>query len=162
MTAMHSSSSPTSQTQTERSREQLATSAPSLENPTLLHSFSCPSSVVTHSHAPSASSSSHRHTVLSNDALASVSPDGCQSIARIVRRCPVGTDVWNWNVGAPPSEGVLYVYSRIVRSVPHEASRLRCGLKATPHAASSCPGRFATSTNRMIRVLCRAVFFRQI
>lgn len=86
MTAMHSGSSPTSHTHTLRSREQLAISAPSLENPTLLHSFSCPSSVVTHSHCPSASSSSQRQTVESNDALASVDPVGCQSMARIVRR----------------------------------------------------------------------------
>lgn len=107
MTAIHSSSSPTSHTHTLRSREQLAMSAPSLEKPTLLHSFSCPSSVVTHSHCPSASSSSHRHTVESNEALASVEPVGCQSIARIVRRCPVGTEVWNWNSGEP--DDVVYV-----------------------------------------------------
>lgn len=82
-----------SHTQTVLSRLQLAKSVPVLEYATLLHSVSCPSNKLAHSHSPLPSSSascSHIPMFASNDAVARVFPDGAQAIDRTVLVCPVG------------------------------------------------------------------------
>lgn len=88
-----------SHTQTVLSRLQLAKSVPVFEYATPLHSVSCPSSVLIHSHSASlitlcSSSSSSKScsqtaTCESNDPVARVFPDGAQAIERTVLVCPV-------------------------------------------------------------------------
>lgn len=100
-TPMHSKSESgcTSHIQTVLSLLQLASRFPSLEYATLLHSVSCPSSKLIHSHSafenpPSSSSSASSCSQIpmfeSKDAVASVLPEGDQASARTVFACPVG------------------------------------------------------------------------
>jgi hypothetical protein len=87
-----------SHTQTVLSRLQLASSVPELEYATLLHSVSCPSKRLAHSHSPpfttpslsSSASCSQIPILASKDAVASVFPEGAHATARTVLVCPVG------------------------------------------------------------------------
>lgn len=88
-----------SQTHTVLSLLQLANKFPPAEYATLLHSVSCPSNRLMHSHSevfplisPDSLSSSCAQMPMfeSKDAVARVLPDGDQAIARTVFACPVG------------------------------------------------------------------------
>lgn len=98
-----------SQIHTVLSLLQLARSVPVDEYATLLHSVSWPSSVLMHSHSsgpspcspsssPSPFSRSHTPIFESNDAVASVSPDGAHATDLTVFACPVGILVRDLNV----------------------------------------------------------------
>jgi len=58
----------------------------------LLHSVSCPSSVLMHSHSSASPSDSRSQTPIfeSKEAVASDWPDGAHATARTVFACPVG------------------------------------------------------------------------
>ena len=83
------------QTHTVLSLLQLARRVPVHEYATLLHSVSCPSKVLIHSHSPpacspsSSRSCSHIPIFASKEAVARVSPDGAHATARTVLLCPV-------------------------------------------------------------------------
>jgi hypothetical protein len=132
--------------QTVLSRLQLARSVPVQEYATLLHSVSCPSSVLINSHSPSCdakpSSSSDSCSQIpifeSNDAVASVFPDGAQARARTVFLCPVGIDECTENWIPWLSLEALYVYSLTDLSAEHEANNGLVGFQATCQALSSC------------------------
>jgi hypothetical protein len=141
-----------SQTQTVLSRLQLAKSVPELEYETLLHSVSCPSNKLAHSHSPppprsSPSSSlfvscSHIPMFESNEAVASVFPDGAHASARTVLLCPVGIVVMCENRRSGGSAELLgpYEYNRTDLSAEQEASNGLVGFHAMCHVRSSCPG----------------------
>ena len=101
--------------QTVLSLLQLARRLPELEYATLLHSVSCPSSKLMHSHSPvaadaspsssSAPSCAHIPMFESNEAVASVLPEGDHAIARTVFACPVGIVVICEKLSEESSDG---------------------------------------------------------
>lgn len=135
-----------SQIQTVLSRLQLASSVPVLEYAMLLHSVSCPSSRLMHSHSPfsppsSPSSCSHIPMLASKEAVARVLPEGDQAIARTVFVCPVGMVVLCVNLReleSADSDGEEeYVYRRTVLSAEHDAMIGLVGFQAMCQARSS-------------------------
>lgn len=141
-----------SQTQTVLSRLQLAKRLPELEYATLLHSVSCPSSKLAHSHSPPlpppspslslSASCSHIPMFESNEAVASVFPDGAHASARTVLLCPVEMVVICENLRSEDSAGLLelYEYNLTDLSAEQEASNGFVGFHAMCHARSSWPG----------------------
>lgn len=105
-----------SQIHTVLSLLQLARRFPELEYATLLHSVSCPSSRLIHSHSPveldvspsfsSSASCAHMPMLESKDAVASALPEGDQATARTVFACPVGIVVRCENFRDGPSNSV--------------------------------------------------------
>src|SRR5712671_4890377 len=95
-----------SHTQTVLSRLQLASKEPDPDQATPLHSVSCPSRMLTHSHSPVPPSSSpycpSRFQIpmfASKDAVARVNPDGDHAIPRTVLVCPVEMEVCREKAG---------------------------------------------------------------
>lgn len=93
--------------QTVLSRLQLAKSVPVLEYATLLHSVSCPSSVLAHSQSPFPSSPSVSCSQIpifeSKEAVASESPEGAHAMVLIVFVWPVAIVFMCVKVTSDPS-----------------------------------------------------------
>lgn len=75
----------------------------------------------------------------SNEAVASVFPDGAHASARTVLLCPVSIVVMCWNSRSVDSLEliVLYEYNRTDLSAEQDASKGFVGFHATCHARSS-------------------------
>jgi hypothetical protein len=84
------------------------------EYATLLHSVSCPSKVLIHSHSPpacspfSSRSCSHIPIFASKEAVARDSPDGAHATARTVLLCPVDILAVFLKVISPVDGSLLY------------------------------------------------------
>lgn len=148
---IRSKSNAPSQTQTVLSRLQLANSVPELEYATLLHSVSCPSNKLAHSHSPRIpsllsplslpTSCSHIPMFESKEAVASDFPDGAHASARTVLLCPVEIVETCENLRSDVSVALLelYEYKRTDLSAEQEARMGSVGFHATCHARSSWP-----------------------
>jgi len=76
----------------------------------------------------------------SNEAVASVFPDGAHASARTVLLCPVGMVVMWENLRSEDSVGLLYAYNLTDLSAEQEARSGLVGFHAMCHARSSWPG----------------------
>jgi hypothetical protein len=76
----------------------------------------------------------------SNEAVASVFPDGAHAMARTVLLCPVGMDVMSENLRLEESVSLLYAYNLTDLSAEQEARSGLVGFHETCHVRSSWPG----------------------